>query len=70
MLCSQALEQLLDRRGEALIGTYLGHPCRVPPSRGDLQEGQYGDGRRLMLVRDIRVIAGCRQARGSPLGTV
>src|SRR3569833_1328033 len=55
VLGAEPLEEGFDRLGETSIGSRLRCPGRVASRRGDGEESQDGDTRRLVLIRHIRV---------------
>ena len=57
VLCSKPFEKRLDRLRKASIGRGVRRPCRISAGRWDRQESQDSDARRLVFVRDIRVIS-------------
>ena len=68
MLRAQAVEQALDRGRQAFVCGNLGYPGRVAACGGDLEQGQDGDSRGLMLIGDVRVVSGGGEACGFALG--
>lgn len=68
MLRAQAVEQALDRGRQAFVCGNLGYPACVAARGGDLEQGQDGDGRRLVLVGNVGVVAGGCEACGLALG--
>jgi hypothetical protein len=60
VLRTQTLNELLDRVRQPLVRSDLRDPASVAACRRDTQQSEEGDSRRLVLVRDIRVVAGCR----------
>lgn len=57
VLRAQALEQRADRRRQALVGGRGRGPGGVAADGRDAQQSQDGDAGRLVLVRDVRVVA-------------
>lgn len=53
----EALQQLLDWLREALVGRDLAHPSRIATSGWDRQQGEHRECGRLVLVRDVRMVA-------------
>lgn len=70
VLCAQTLEENLQRFGKSVVGGSLRCPACVSASLWNFDESEYGEGRSLVLVRDVRVVSGGSQFAGAPAEAV
>jgi hypothetical protein len=70
MLGPQPLKQFLNRLRQPIICCDLRNPSGVTAGRRHLEESKNGDARRLMLVRDVGVVAGGGELVGFGAGAV